>query len=247
MNQQVVVYGHRGAKGYAPENTIPGFRMAMEMGADGFEFDIHQTADRFLVVMHDDNIDRTTGGHGGIGELTLRTFRNLDAGRKFGEKWAGLRPPTVEEVLLEFPTALKKIELKHSSKIYPGIESRLLDLLDSTGSKSQSKITSFDYDALENVRKYDSVIECAIIARGKVRWFLDIAKALHANWLNIPVDMLEPEDVTLAVNSGLKVGAWGLTDEELVSRAIAAGVEEITSDYPDIAVRVVREFKLQRH
>ncbi len=221
--------------------------MAMEMGADGIEFDVHQTADRFLVVMHDDSIDRTTEGHGRIRELTLDTFRSMDAGKKFGDQWAGLHPPTVEEVLLEFPRARKKIELKHSNKIYPGIESRLLDLLDSTGSKNQSKITSFDYDALENVRKYDSGIECAIIARGKVRWFLGIAEALHANWLNIPLDMLEPEDVSLAANSGLKVGAWGQTDEELISRALAAGVEEITSDYPDIATRMVREFKLQRH
>ena len=64
------VQAHRGASGYAPENTLPAFQLAVDMGADGIECDIHQTKDGVLVVCHDDTIQRTSTGSGKISELT---------------------------------------------------------------------------------------------------------------------------------------------------------------------------------
>ena len=68
-----IILGHRGASGYAPENTLEAFRLAMDMGADGFELDVHLSKDGELIVMHDETVDRTTDGHGQIRSFTLRS------------------------------------------------------------------------------------------------------------------------------------------------------------------------------
>ena len=74
-----IILGHRGASGYAPENTLEAFRLAMDMGADGFELDVHLSRDGELIVMHDETVDRTTDGHGQIQSFTLKELKALDA------------------------------------------------------------------------------------------------------------------------------------------------------------------------
>ena len=74
-----LVLAHRGASGHAPENTLEAFRLAMEMGADGFELDVHMSLDGELVVIHDESVDRTTDGTGLVRDLTLAQLKELDA------------------------------------------------------------------------------------------------------------------------------------------------------------------------
>ena len=74
-----IILGHRGASGYAPENTLEAFKLAMDMGADGFELDVHLSRDGELIVMHDETVDRTTDGHGQIQSFTLKELKQLDA------------------------------------------------------------------------------------------------------------------------------------------------------------------------
>lgn len=98
--------GHRGAAAVAPENTLPGFRHAVEVGADGVEIDLQCSRDGELVVIHDDTVDRTTDGTGAVEEMTLAELRELDAGhaftpdrgRSFPYRGRGTRIPTLDEV-----------------------------------------------------------------------------------------------------------------------------------------------------
>src|SRR4051794_3095625 len=105
---RVTIVGHRGAAAHAPENTLASFEKARELGVDMVEFDVHLTADRRCVVIHDETVDRTTDGHGLVGSKTLPELRELDAGN-------GERIPTLEELLawardVEMPLS---VELKH--------------------------------------------------------------------------------------------------------------------------------------
>lgn len=102
------VIGHRGAAAVAPENTLPSFRHAVEVGADAVELDLHLSRCGTLVVIHDPTVDRTTDGRGAVAELSLDALRGLDAGYRFtadGESFPfrgrGSRIPTLEEVLEE--------------------------------------------------------------------------------------------------------------------------------------------------
>jgi glycerophosphoryl diester phosphodiesterase len=87
MSQQVRNIAHRGASGAFPENTLAAFRSAIEAGAEMCELDVQLTRDRAVVVMHDDTVDRTTDGHGAVGDFTLAELKRLDAGARRRDSW----------------------------------------------------------------------------------------------------------------------------------------------------------------
>src|SRR5271170_3859449 len=93
------VIAHRGASGYAPENTLAAFQRAVELGAGFIETDLHLTRDARFVAIHDSTLERTTGGRGGVQDFTLAELRELDAGLWFDRQFSGQRIPTIEDVL----------------------------------------------------------------------------------------------------------------------------------------------------
>ncbi|HTQ56691.1 MAG TPA: glycerophosphodiester phosphodiesterase family protein [Bryobacteraceae bacterium] len=135
---QIVVIAHRGEHRAHPENTLPAFQAAVDAGADYFELDVRTTADGHLVLMHDATVDRTTNGSGAVRRLTLDQIRKLDAGAKFGPRFAGTRVPTLAEALrlargrigvyvdskdiapAELVSALTNAEMLDSAVIYGG-------------------------------------------------------------------------------------------------------------------------------
>lgn len=107
------VWGHRGAMDFAPQNTLPAFRLAIEQGADGVELDVQLTKDGVLVVFHDARVDALTDGRGALADLTYAQVKALDAGVRFGRSWRGTRIPTLEEVLAALPPDFEvNVEMK---------------------------------------------------------------------------------------------------------------------------------------
>src|SRR5215213_901611 len=90
-----LIVGHRGAMGYAPENTLASFERAVALGVDAVECDVHLSADGVPVVIHDHTLDRTTDGHGLVADHTLAQLKALDAGAWRGAEFAGQRLPTL--------------------------------------------------------------------------------------------------------------------------------------------------------
>jgi glycerophosphoryl diester phosphodiesterase len=93
-----IIYAHRGASKYAPENTLAAFRLAYSMGAPAFELDTMLTGEGVPVVIHDDTLDRTTDGYGKVGGMSLSQIRQYDAGQRFSDEFRGERIPTLEAV-----------------------------------------------------------------------------------------------------------------------------------------------------
>ncbi len=117
---------HRGASALAPENTMAAFAMAVELGADAIELDLHVSRDGELVVIHDHTLDRTTDGEGPVHTRSLQELKRLDAGRWFGESFAGQRIPTLAEVLDRFSGKIPlALEIKAGSAFFRGIEERV--------------------------------------------------------------------------------------------------------------------------
>ena len=131
-------FAHRGASGTHPENTMEAFRAGLEGGAEGFELDVHRSADGHIVVFHDDVLDRTTDGSGPIRERSLAELRELDAGfrfspdggRSFPFRGSGIRIPALRDVLEAFPDTPLIIEVK---QVLPALEQDLARLLRETG------------------------------------------------------------------------------------------------------------------
>jgi glycerophosphoryl diester phosphodiesterase len=99
LASQIAVISHRGEHLSHPENTLPAFQAAIDVGADYFELDVRTTSDGRLVLMHDGTVDRTTNGSGKVRELTFEQIRQFDAGAKFAARFAGTKVPTFEEAL----------------------------------------------------------------------------------------------------------------------------------------------------
>src|SRR5256712_11990174 len=95
----MLVIGHRGASGHAPENTLAAFGKAVSLGAAFIETDLQLSRDAHFVAIHDATVNRTTNGKGTVHDLTLAELRQLDAGSWFGSEFAGERIPTLEEIL----------------------------------------------------------------------------------------------------------------------------------------------------
>ena len=133
--------GHRGARAYAPENTIASFKKALEIGVDAVELDVRKTKDKQLVVIHDADVKRTTDGEGLVCELTLKEIKGFSA--EGGEKI-----PTLEEALDFLDKKVKVfVELKEE-----GTEEQVLRVVHDRGLEKNVVIVSFLEDALRKVR-----------------------------------------------------------------------------------------------
>ncbi len=214
--------GHRGARAYAPENTLTSFKKALEIGVDAVELDVRKTKDGSLVVIHDEDVKRTTNGEGLVNELTLKEIKGLDAGD--GEKI-----PTLEETLDFLDKKVKVfVELKET-----GIEDQVLSIVCEKGLEKNVIIVSFLEEALKKVRELNKDIETGLIyARHKNP--LKSALDLKANYLLALYRFTHTANVEKAHESGLKVVVWTINKPEEVEEYAKKGVDGIASDKPDI-------------
>jgi glycerophosphoryl diester phosphodiesterase len=114
-----LIFAHRGASLHAPENTMESFELAVRLGAQVLEMDVHRTADGEVVVLHDASVDRTTNGTGPIAEMTWSAAQQWDAGATFlassgSRPFAGrqCRIPRLSDVMAAFPKVGFNIEVK---------------------------------------------------------------------------------------------------------------------------------------
>ena len=217
--------GHRGARAYAPENTIKSFEKAIEIGVDAVELDIRKTSDNELVVIHDADIKRTTNGKGLVSELTLKEIRSFSAD---GEKI-----PTLDETLNFLDKKVKVfIELKEA-----GVEEQVLSIVGSKGLEKNVVIVSFLEDALKKVRELDSDIETGLIY-AKHKNPVKAALELKANYLLALYRFTHSANVQKAHENGLKMVVWTINNPEEANEYFNKGVDGIASDKPDILMQL---------
>src|SRR5271170_2281555 len=148
------VFAHRGGRKWAPENTLAAFKKSLDVNVDGVELDIHRCKSGELVVIHDENVARTTNGTGLVKDLTWTELRKLDAGSWFGAEFKGEHLPLLSDVLnLVDGKATVNIEIKNIPIAYPGIEDDLLKLLSTYKYPDKIVISSFDHAVLQRIHE----------------------------------------------------------------------------------------------
>jgi len=233
------VYAHRGASGYAPENTLAAFHLAREMGADGVELDIQMTKDSELVVIHDERLERTTGATGWVKDLTLAEIGSLGASMG-NQAYPDEKVPSLAQVfdLLADSSMAINVEIKDSRVAYPGIVEKLLEMIDDRDWEYRITISSFNHMTLAHVRQIGSLVATGVL-------FADVlfepwnyahqvwATALHPHFRYVDaVDNLVDE----AHNSLLEVNVWTVDEEGDIDRMLGRGVDGIVTNYPDRAI-----------
>jgi glycerophosphoryl diester phosphodiesterase len=230
-----LVIAHRGASTVAPEHTIPAYEAAVEAGADALELDVHFSADDQLVVIHDPSLERTTDGRGVVREHTVPQLKRLDAGGWFGRRSRGQRIQTLSEVLERFrDRAGFGIELKAGSDFYPGIEERLLTLLQLYEVVDRTLVASFDHHALRKCRDLDPDVRTAALVVGRLLAPAALAPrgVLHA--LCLHAELVSDRDVAAVQEAGLECYVWVVNDPAAALRFAGWGVTGIVTDRPDL-------------
>ncbi len=235
----MLVYAHRGARGYAPENTMCAFRKAVELGADGIELDVQMTADGQVVICHDHDIDRTSNGQGLLKDFTLAELGRFDFGSWFGPQFAGEKIPTLDEFLRWFADTdlVLNIEIKNGPIIYPGIEARVAAAVEKSRIGGRVVISSFYHPSIKKVKELNPALKTGALfacrPMNPLRFIADTgADYLHPHWT-----LVEPEWVGQAQAQGVKVNAYTVNHPGEYELIRPAAVDAIFSDYPDRFIR----------
>lgn len=230
----MIVIGHRGARGEAPENTLPSFRHAIAAGVRHFELDVRLSWDERPVVIHDATVDRTTGDTGAVAELPASQLAALDA-RRNTPGWlqpAGI--PTLEEVLVA-GAGVESWQLEIKSDEPARIEvliARMAELLAQLKLTGHVVLTSLDPVVTAIAHRVAPQLRRAYVAEfaepEPVQTALDCSSALLVcNWKLVDDGLL-----TRARAAGLPVSVWTVNDLPVAERMANAGVDSLITDFP---------------
>lgn len=236
------IWAHRGACAYAPENTLPAFELAIQMGADGVELDVQRTSDGELVVIHDETVSRTSNGFGKVVDQSLSELREADFSHGFAGR-RNIKIPILREVLDLFRgTGLTvNVELKNSVEFYPGLEDDVLRVVDDAGMRDQILISSFNHWSLANLRGRVAREQVAILYADSLYNPWDYAAMVGAGAVNPSGHALQqPGLVDACHQAGLKVNVWTINGEADAQRAADLGVDAIITNFPDKIGEAVR-------
>ncbi|MDO5535281.1 MAG: glycerophosphodiester phosphodiesterase [Propionibacteriaceae bacterium] len=230
------VWAHRGASGYAPENTLPAFELALEQGADGFELDVQLTRDDEVVVIHDETLERTTDGHGWVADHSLDDLKKLDA--SYGNaKYAGTQIPTLAEVfdLVRDSGARVNIELKNSEIRYKGLEERVLALVESHQMASRVVLSSFNHYSLRHLFGLGTTLPLGALYADPLWKPWQYAGRLGATAVHPSVSATRRKIVEKCHEHGLSVHVWTVNEPADLKRLLGLSVDAVITDYPNVA------------
>ena len=233
------VYAHRGASAYAPENTLEAFSLAVKMGADGVELDVHLSKDGQLMVIHDEAVDRTTNGHGLVMDLTCEELQKLDASNHM-EGFSNAKIPTLGEVydLLKDTGLWVNVELKTDRNFYPGIEEKCLALAAEKGMSDRIIYSSFNHYSIANVLKADPTAKTGLLYMSGLYEPWKYARQVGAQYIHpMYANLLLPGLAEGCLADGIGINPWTVDDEQIMQLCLKLGTNIITNK-PDVAIKL---------
>lgn len=213
--------GHRGAKGYKPENTLASFAKAIELNVDAIELDVHLSSDGEIMVIHDETLNRTTTKTGFVSDYSASELKRLGI-------------PTLEEViLLVNRRCVINIEIKEATAT-----PKVLQLIEKSVNEQhwnyqQFQISSFNWEALSMVSKINSKIAIGVLAEASIEKALAFAIQIKAHSINPYFKLLNSENVNLIHSNGFKIYTWTVNTPEDLIFVKSLNVDGIISDFPD--------------
>lgn len=232
------VWAHRGGSGYAPENTIPAFKLAVEQKADGVELDVHLSSDGKLMVIHDETVDRTSNGTGRVVDMTCQELKKLDFSNGM-PGYKDVRIPTLKEVygLLKNTNLTINVEIKCDVVIYYGIWDKVIELEREMGMQGRIIYSSFNHYVLMKLREVDPKAKIGLLYSEAM-----VDPWVYANYLH--ADAIHPHYLAAlgcpgliegCKKAGVEIHPWTCNDEQVVCDLASAGIEAVITNYPDKA------------
>ncbi|OIU70426.1 glycerophosphodiester phosphodiesterase [Rossellomorea aquimaris] len=261
-DNQILNISHRGASGYAPEHTLPSYELGDQMGGDYIELDLQMTKDGELIAMHDETLDRTTNGTGKVKDHTLEEIKSLDAGSWFNaaypekakDEYNGLQVQTLQEVIKHFGKNKNYYIETKSPDVYPGMEEKLLKILDEynltrqNGPSSRVIIQSFSEESLQKVHNLNDEIPLvqlldykgtATITDEELDYYSEYAEGLGMSYTKINQDYVQK-----VREHDLLIHPYTVNNKEDMRQLLEWGVTGMFTNYPDVLEETMKELKL---
>ncbi len=231
-----LIFAHRGASAYAPENTLAAFELSVRQGADGVELDARLSADGHVVVIHNHTVDHTTDGRGEVANLSLQALRELDAGSDFDAAFAGQRIPTLAEVLETVGRQrLVNIEIKPLATRQEILAEKIARIVARHQIEDSVLFSSFSPNALRTIRRHSTGAPIGLL----------MLKGSLSNWIArfiarlISFDTYHPEfsDVSPKLlahhhRRNRPVLAYTVNDPAALARLFTWGIDGVFTDDP---------------
>ena len=248
-----LIISHRGANKYAPQNTIPAFEGALEIGIDGFETDVHITKDGHVVICHNYTIDETSDGKGKISDMTLEELKSHDFGSYFSKNFEGTTLPTLDEFLTLAETADIKvinIEIKPPKQKETAIVRETIKAVKAHGLFDKLLISSFSPDILREAKRIDKNCRTGFLYGPNspttpfVAWRIFSyvkslgCEAVHPNFIFVNKSYIEK-----AHEAGLKVNPWTVDLPDLIDNMIKWGADAIITNLPDVVGKMKKRYE----
>jgi len=243
------LFGHRGASGEAPENTLPSFARAVEHGVPFLELDCHATRDGEIVVLHDALLERTTDGEGPVSARSFAELERLDAGHRFSLdgvsfpfRGRGVRVPRFVEILRAFPGARLNLEVKQAE---PAIAAEVVRIVKRANAEARVLLAAAEEPILASIRALDPGTALGSSTSDVIEFVRAASESRLASFtprghaLQIPPDafgrpLVTRELVEAAHQLGLFVHVWTINDADEMKRLLGLGVDGLMSDLPGV-------------
>lgn len=249
-----LILGHRGASAYAPDNTRSAFELAVKMGADGVETDIHLTKDGVPVIQHNYTIDKNSNGSGWVEELTLEELSKLDFGSWFSDEFKGEKILTLDECL-EFADKNMRIinlELKRATVKRSAIVEATLELVKKYKMQDRVLISSFDHRLVQKAQNMcpdvltGALYDEAEVEQNNIAEILEDAPAyvekLGFDFAHPHIDYLLEEGLMQRYHEkGIGVAVWTVDKPYIAKQCFKQGVKCIITNKPDIITAAIKE------
>lgn len=239
---------HRGANKYAPQNTLPAFKKAVEIGTDGFETDVHLTKDGQVVLCHNYTIDETSDGKGNITDMMLDELKRYDFGAYFNEKFKGTEIPTLEEFLTFVQSTdikILNIEIKPPQNKSMAVVEETIKMVKKFDLMDILLISSFSPDVLKKCKEIDASCKTGFLYSPKspttptMFWrATEYAKSLKCDALHPYFLFVNEKYIKDAHDAGIMVNPWTVNNPDFIHKMIKLGADGIISDLPDVTGKI---------
>lgn len=249
------VFGHRGAAGLAPENTLPSFALGLALGANVLELDVHGSKDGVIVVFHDPTLERTTDGEGDLKDHTWNELQKLDAGYHFTRgggdfpyRGHSVRITSLEGLFTTHPTAQFNIEIKQEE---PAIVEDTIRLIRGLGIESRVLLAAEHDSIMQSIRQHAGEIPTSAstgdvvdfigrVQSGSLDGYKPAFRALQIPPRFGDIELASPDTVRVAHSLGIEMHIWTINQPDEMRELVALGVDGIISDLPGLAADVLR-------
>jgi glycerophosphoryl diester phosphodiesterase len=247
------IIGHRGYAARFPENTLPSLEGALAAGADSVEFDVRVAACGTPVLFHDETLERTTDGSGGLADRAFEALRGLDAGGWFDPAFAGTRIPSLAEAL---DAVFRPGRGRRPRRVYVEVKAvrvpedlpRIVQVVRRSPAPERVVLISLDPAILSGVRRHDDRVRIGYVVEAEE----GLPEALRSVRSD-PRALLDPDHRILRkdpertagwIEEGLRIVTWTVNDDAHARELLALGVRRITTDDPGGLLASVRGLSL---